>query len=317
MTARRHGISHLASDGRFRNPAQCLLIHAVSGSPTTIRGPRNCHGCLSRHESSEIFDEAPLFDAWRHELVLSTHFGKNFHTNIAVDRSLHRCCVEEFSAFIAETFLEHVHRIRRLTEEACTVTIRSKNVGKCLACFTKFFPGFWHSQLTASFCLERFLDFRIGKNIFPIIHDEYVTIIWKTVDFSVNHHLIVAIRRRNLLQFVRVAIFRYIRVKYFESARPRKIRHPSRNHVECVISTSSRAIFLHDLGEHLSSLHLDHLNLDTSQLFPKRSRKIERVKRLQASFPDDRNRLPFVFLGFLDSPISRTFRPRSRSRTCC
>src|SRR6516225_2858794 len=121
MSSRWQGISHLARYGCFRDPVQCLLVGPITLRPAPIRWPGDRHCRLALQESREILYEAELLHTGRHEFVLVAHLCEDLDADRGVDRGLHGISVEELAALIAEAFLEHVHRVRRLPEEGGTV----------------------------------------------------------------------------------------------------------------------------------------------------------------------------------------------------
>ena len=154
MAARRQGIADLAGDGRLRHPVQRLLVLAVSGSPASIRRPGDRHCRLAGEKGGEIFDEAPLLDARRHELVLVAHVGEDLHTDIAVDRRLHGVGIEELAALVAEALLEHELGVGRLAEEGGAIHAGLIFVGEELADLVEFLPGLGRRQLVIELGLE-------------------------------------------------------------------------------------------------------------------------------------------------------------------
>src|SRR5258708_39171036 len=97
---------------------------------------------MDLQESCEILHEGELFHAGRHEFVLIAHAGEDLDADIGVDRGLHGVSVEELAALIAEAFLEHVHRVRRLSEEGGAVdTFGLEDVRKTSSDDSEIRPG--------------------------------------------------------------------------------------------------------------------------------------------------------------------------------
>ena len=69
-------------------------------------------------------------------------------------------------------------------------------------------------------------------------------------------------------------------------------------------------MLLQDLGEHLGGRDLDHGDVDPGQLLPLGAGEVQRIERLQARLPDDRDLGPGVLLGRLDRTLGRALRQR-------
>src|SRR5689334_1395151 len=121
MSSRRQGIAHFARYSRLRDPVQRLLVGTITLGPTPVRWPGDRHSRLALQESREILHKAKLLHAGWHEFVFVAHRGEDLDTNIGVDRGLHGASIEELAALVAEALLEHVHRVRRLSEKASAV----------------------------------------------------------------------------------------------------------------------------------------------------------------------------------------------------
>ena len=231
VTARRQCIANLAGDSGFRHPIQRLFIRQISGGEAAIRRPRNRHRALTLHERREVFDEAEFLDARRHEFIFGTPFGQDFYTLGIVDLRFH-VRVKELAAFIAETLLEHEIAIARLAELRCAVNaFVFQRVGEKLADFAELLPGLRRRQVVAQLRLKRFLQRRIGEQIFTVIHHEHVAVVRETVNLAVHFHLVIAISRGDFLQFIAELIFVDHRVQLLEGAGLHEIGHPRRNHV--------------------------------------------------------------------------------------
>ena len=114
-----------------------------------------------------------------------------------VDRRLHGVAVEEAAALVAEAFLEHEHRVGRLAEERGAVHLGRVFVGQELADLRELLPGLRRGEIVAELGLELGLVRRIVEDVLPIVEDEHVAVIGKSVYLPVHEHLVVAIGRRD------------------------------------------------------------------------------------------------------------------------
>src|SRR5215472_14649062 len=208
MSSRRQGVAHFARYSRLRDPVQRLLVGTITLGPAPIRWPGDRHSRLALQESREIFHEAKLLHAGRHEFVLVAHGGEDLDANIGVDRSLHGASVEELATLVAEALFEHEDRVRWLSEEGGAVnTFAFKDIRKTGADNIEICPGLGHCKVLAGLVLECFLYCWILEDVASIVHDENVAIIWEAVDLAAHLHLVVAVGRCNCLQLGGVTVF--------------------------------------------------------------------------------------------------------------
>src|SRR5258708_22124126 len=187
---------------------------------------------MDLQESCEILRAADLLDAARHESVLVAPASEDLDADIGVDRGLHGVSVEELAALVAEAFLEHVHRVRRLSEKGGAVdTFVLEDIRKASSDDIEICPGLGHCEVLASLVLEGFLYGWILEDVAPIVHQENVAIIWEAVDLAPHFHLVVAECRRNRLELWGVAVLLDIGVEHLKRAGLGKIGHPGRNDV--------------------------------------------------------------------------------------
>ena len=307
MAARGQRIPDFAGDRRLRHPGERLLVREIAGGETAIRRPRDRHRTLALQEGREVFHEAEFLDAGRHEAVLVTHVGERLHADRAVHRRLHGGGVEELAAFHAETLLEHEHRIGRFAEKRGAVNaFFLQCIGQEAANLVELLPGLRRRQVVLVFVLERLLQVGARENVLAVIEQEHVPVIGKAVDLAVDRHLVVAIRRRDLLQFVTEAVLVDVGIEHFQRAGLREVGHPRRDHVQRVVRAGARTELLHDLGEHFRGRHFDDLDLATGLFFPQRTGELGRVERLQPGFPNNGDGLAVAdFLGRFDGSLGR------------
>ena len=271
-------IPDLAGDLRLRYPLHRLFIGAVTRCPAAVRRPGNRHRGGALKEVRQVVDEVPLLHPGWHPLVFGHHLLQHPNSDIAVDSRLHRARIEELSAFHAEPFLVHVLWIGSRSEEARAVRFGRHLLGDELADLGELLPVLGRREFIAHLGLELRLHLRILEDVFAVVQEHHVAVVGKPVDLVVDLHLVVTIRRRNVLQLLAISELVHERIQRFECAGFHEIGHPRRNHIQRVVCTGLGAIVLHDLGEHLVGRHLDHLDLDAGELFPLWSGVLQRIK---------------------------------------
>ena len=292
MAARGQCVADLAGDRRLRHPVERLLVGEVARREPAVRRPRDGHRALALHERRKVLDEAELLDARRHEAVLGAPSFEDLHADRRVDRRLHRVAVEEAAALVAEAFLEEEVAVAGFAEHRGTVSaLRLQLLGEERADLVELLPGLGRREFVLVLRLEGLLQRGVGEDVLAVVHDEHVTVVGEAVDLPVDRHLVVAVRRRDVLQFGAVLVLVDERVERLERAGLHEVGHPRGDDVQRVVRTGAGAVFLHDLREHLGRRDFDDLHLAARQLFPHRTREVLRIEGLQAGFPDDRDRL--------------------------
>src|SRR6516165_2116441 len=315
MSSRRQCIADLAGYGCFRDPIQRLLVRTITLRPAPIWWPRDRHGRLALQEGREILHETKLLHAGRHEFVLVAHAGEHLDADIGVDRGLHGISVEELAALIAEAFLEHVHRVRGLSEEGAAVdTFALEDIRKTSADNIEICPGLGYCEVLAGLILESLLYGWIIEEVAAVVHQENVAIIGEAINLAAHFHLVVAVGRRNRLELGGITVFLDVGVERLERASLDEIGHPGRNNVERVICSGARLVVLHDLGEHLSGRDLDYLYVHAGQLFPLRTGEVGGIERLKTGLPDNSDRASLVLLRGLDGGVGGRCGPCRPSR---
>ena len=182
---------------------------------------------VSPARNAARFSTNPGLHTRRHTFVFLAHASECIDADIAVDRRLHRVGIEEPAALDAKALLEHELCIGRITEEGSTIGLAAGPFGDETGNVVKRFPvARRHRHRVAELVLEGRLQLGIAQNIRAIIHDEDIAIVGKAVDGIPDLHLIVAIDRRDLVEFLAIAMSVDIVIERFEGVGAGEIRHP-------------------------------------------------------------------------------------------
>ncbi len=148
--------------------------------------------------------------------------------------------VEELAAFDAEALLEHEHRVRRFAEERGAVdAFVLQLLGEERADFVELLPGLGRREVVLVLGLESLLQIVAGEDVLAVVEQEHVAVVGKAVDLAVDRHLVVAIGRRDRLQFVAEAVLVHVGVELLECAGLHEVGHPRGDHVERVVGTGA------------------------------------------------------------------------------
>ena len=152
---------------------------------------------------------------------------------------------------------------------------------------------------------------RILEDVPAVVQDEDVPIVGKAVDRAFDHHLVVAVDRRDAVELLAVSVFVHERVQRLQRAGKREVRHLAGKDVQDVVSAPAAQMVLHGLGEHLVVRGLDDIDLDPGQLLPKRTGEILGIERLQTCLVEDVQRDPGVLLRRLHGALGRRLGKRT------